>query len=177
MKKAILATKVGMTEIFDEDGVLIWNDYAHMGLTPLLRRYAELMAECDITLRFGLINARIVSVMEALNDTMKESAKEFYKKVESGEEIGVCVGRAAFKGGGVVYTVVGQKIDERKTVGKEHKGLVDIGLLKGACKSSVERRELFCVVTCVFSVKLCVFGVFFAENLGKRVGSGYRVSQ
>ena len=78
----------------NDDGVLIWNDYAHMGLTPLLRRYAELMAECDITLRFGLINARIVSVMEALNDTMKQSAIEFYKKIESGEEIGVCVGKS-----------------------------------------------------------------------------------
>ena len=77
----------------NEDGVLVWNDYAHMGLTPMIRRYAELMAECDITLRFGLINARIVSVIEALNDTMKDSAKSFFEKVEKGEEIGICVGK------------------------------------------------------------------------------------
>lgn len=78
----------------NDEGVLIWNDYAHMGLTPMIRRYAELMAECDITLRFGLINARIVSVMEALNDTMKTSAETFYKEIEDGKKIGVCVGKS-----------------------------------------------------------------------------------
>lgn len=78
----------------NKEGVVIWNDYAHMGLTPLILRYAELMAECDITLRFGLINARIVSVMEALNDTMKESINNFYNDVEKGEKIGVAVGKS-----------------------------------------------------------------------------------
>lgn len=77
----------------DKEGVIIWNDYAHMGLTPMIRRFAELMAECDITLRFGLINARLVAVMEALNDTMKVSYEEFYKQIEKGEKIGVVVGK------------------------------------------------------------------------------------
>lgn len=80
----------------NEDGVLMWNDYSHMGLSLMLRRYAELMAECDITLRFGLINARIVSVMHATNDTTKESAEQFLTDVEDGQKLGVILGDSLF---------------------------------------------------------------------------------
>lgn len=76
----------------DEKGVLMWNDYAHMGLALMIRRYAELMAECDITLRFGLINARLVSILYASNDTTKASAEAFIKDVEKGEKLGVIMG-------------------------------------------------------------------------------------
>ena len=76
----------------DKEGVLMWNDYSHLGLTLLLRRYAELMAECDITLRFGLINARIVSVLHATNDTAKASAQLFLDDVKEGRKLGVVMG-------------------------------------------------------------------------------------
>ena len=76
----------------NEEGVLMWNDYSHMGLTLMIRRYAELMAECDITLRFGLINDRLVSILYANNDNSKESAQEFMKDVEDGSKLGVILG-------------------------------------------------------------------------------------
>lgn len=76
----------------DEKGVLMWNDYAHMGLSLMIRRYAELMAECDITLRFGLINARLVSILYASNDTAKESAQLFLDDVKDGKKLGVIMG-------------------------------------------------------------------------------------
>ena len=76
----------------NEEGVLMWNDYAHMGMYLMIRRYAELMAECDITLRFGLINDRLVSILYATNDTVEESAKQLLKDVEDGEKLGVILG-------------------------------------------------------------------------------------
>ena len=76
----------------NEEGVLMWNDYSHMGLYLMIRRYAELMAECDITLRFGLINARLVSVFYANNDNVKDSAEEFISDIEEGEKLGVILG-------------------------------------------------------------------------------------
>ena len=76
----------------NEEGVLMWNDYAHMGMYLMIRRYAELMAECDITLRFGLINDRLVSILYATNDTAKSSAENFIKDVENGEKLGVILG-------------------------------------------------------------------------------------
>ena len=76
----------------NEEGVLMWNDYSHMGLSLMIRRYAELMAECDITLRFGLINDRLVSILYANNDNSKDSAEEFMKDVEDGNKLGVILG-------------------------------------------------------------------------------------
>ena len=78
----------------NEEGVLMWNDYSHMGLNLMIRRYAELMAECDITLRFGLVNARLVSILYATNDNVKETAEEFLKDVEDGAKLGVVMGDA-----------------------------------------------------------------------------------
>lgn len=76
----------------NEEGVLMWNDYSHMGLSLMIRRYAELMAECDITLRFGLINDRLVSILYANNDNSKDSAELFMKDVEDGSKLGVILG-------------------------------------------------------------------------------------
>ena len=78
----------------DKDGVLMWNDLSHIGLYPMLRRYAEFMAECDITLRFGLINSRIMSVLEAINDKQKENVELFLKDIEDGKKLGVIVGKS-----------------------------------------------------------------------------------
>ena len=77
----------------NEDGVLMWNDLSHMGLYPIIRRYAEFMAECDITLRFGLINARIVAILEAINDKQKKEAELYLKDVVEGKKLGVIVGK------------------------------------------------------------------------------------
>lgn len=77
----------------NEEGVLMWNDYVHRNvLYFMLRRYAELMTECDITLRFGLINDRILSVFFASNDTLKAGIETFMKDVENGEKLGAIVG-------------------------------------------------------------------------------------
>ena len=76
----------------NEEGVLMWNDYSHMGLNLMIRRYAELMAECDITLRFGLVNDRLVSILYATNDNAKQSAEDFLKDVEDGAKLGVIMG-------------------------------------------------------------------------------------
>lgn len=78
----------------DEEGVLMWNDYAHLGMSLMLRRYAELMAECDITLRFGLINARLVAILTAMNDSAKDSAEALLNDVEEGRKLGVIMGES-----------------------------------------------------------------------------------
>ena len=86
----------------NKEGVLMWNDYAHMGLSLMLRRYAELMAECDITLRFGLINARLVAILTAMNDTAKTSAEALLDDVEKGEKLGVVMGEGILDDNGDV---------------------------------------------------------------------------
>lgn len=86
----------------NKEGVLMWNDWSHMGLYPVLRRYAEFMAECDITLRFGLINARLVAIIEALNDKQKEEVELLLEQVVKGEKLGVIAGKSFFDDDGTL---------------------------------------------------------------------------
>ena len=105
----------------NEEGVLMWNDLAHMGLYPVIRRFAEFMAECDITLRFGLINHRIVSILEAINDKQKKEAELYLKDVEDGKKLGVLVGKSFESDDGSM------KVNEyRKATGQDIKDVIEL---------------------------------------------------
>lgn len=105
----------------NEEGVLMWNDLAHMGLYPIIRRYAEFMAECDITLRFGLINHRIVSILEAVDDKQKKEAELFIDDIVKGRKIGVIVGKGFEADDGSL------KVNEyRKATGQDIKDVIEL---------------------------------------------------
>lgn len=105
----------------NEEGVLMWNDLAHMGLYPIIRRYAEFMAECDITLRFGLINHRIVSILEAVDDKQKKEAELFIEDIVKGRKIGVIVGKGFEADDGNL------KVNEyRKATGQDIKDVIEL---------------------------------------------------
>ena len=68
-----------------EDCVVIPNDAMYMGLMPLFRRYATQLVENDITMFVADINSRIASLLTGNTDRDIASAKEYIKKVHSGE--------------------------------------------------------------------------------------------
>lgn len=105
----------------NEEGVLMWNDYAHMGLSLMIRRYAELMAECDITLRFGLINSRLVSILTAMNDTAKASAEALLEDIEEGRKLGVITGESLLDENGDVKVY-----DYRKAQANDIKDVMEL---------------------------------------------------
>ena len=74
------------------------NDSLYQGLMPLFNKYASLLAETDISLRFASINARIPEIVFADNDSVKESAKEYFAKIEAGEELGIIGSKPFFEG-------------------------------------------------------------------------------
>lgn len=82
----------------DKDCVLIRNDMMMCGNLPRDYRYATLIAECDISLKFGCITKRIVKLISADNDVTKTDAEQFLKDVESGEKLGVIGHNAFFDG-------------------------------------------------------------------------------
>lgn len=67
------------------DGVLIWNDSAHLGLLPMFERYASMIAEVDISLRVACVNSRIPAFFKAQDDNTKDSIKLMLEKIEQGE--------------------------------------------------------------------------------------------
>lgn len=80
----------------DGDCVVIYNDAMHMGLVDLHEMYAQLLAENIISIRYGTVNARVLALMVADNDSTKESADDFFDKIEKGEDVGVVAGTPFF---------------------------------------------------------------------------------
>jgi len=81
-----------------KDCVVILNDCLYTGLMPLMEKYAALIAECDITLRFGVINARVRKLISADNDSTVQSAKGFIQDIIDGKNIGVIATPTFFEG-------------------------------------------------------------------------------
>lgn len=84
--------KLSKTYDIDKDCVIFKNDSMYQGLVPLARKYATLLAETDISLKYGAINSRILSMVYASDDKTKESAEKVLKDVEDGEKLGVIGG-------------------------------------------------------------------------------------
>lgn len=70
----------------NEDCVIIPNDSTYMGMLPMFRYYATLDVETDISFNRMLINMRKINVFSAMSDRTSESAKEYIKKIENGDD-------------------------------------------------------------------------------------------
>ena len=88
-----LGDNTGKTEVTKDgkrvNAVVIWNDESHVGLYPLFLKNAELLSECEITLKYILVNHRINNVLTADDDNTKDSIEEMYKTVERGDGFAV----------------------------------------------------------------------------------------
>lgn len=73
----------------DKNCVVILNDSMYMGLYGLIDFNARLLAECDISFKFGAINSRIPTILATSSDNTKKSGDLLFKKVEDGENIGL----------------------------------------------------------------------------------------
>ena len=75
----------------DGNAVLSWNDSMHIGLFSLNNRYASLLAETDLTLKYQLINMRFNNVLTADDDSTKDSLVKMYQDVSDGTGFGIVV--------------------------------------------------------------------------------------
>lgn len=82
----------------DKDCVVMLNDSLYEGLMPLISKYAELLAECDISMRIAAVNSRIPSFVQADNDVTRESAKKFISDMTEGAENGIIASSKFFEG-------------------------------------------------------------------------------
>lgn len=71
--------------VIDKDCVVIKNDLFYNGLSVLNRKYAELLTECDITIRKCLLNVRVDNVVTSQDDSNDESINQFFDAVEKGD--------------------------------------------------------------------------------------------
>lgn len=92
------ALKLSRTYTIDDDCVVMLNDNFYQGLMPLFSKYANLLIEAEISLKYAIINARVPALVQADNDNTYKSAVEFFKKVTEGKEYGVIASREFFDG-------------------------------------------------------------------------------
>ena len=76
-----------------KDCVVTFNDKLRYGLTPLFNKYSSLMAECDITFRFALVNARLPHLINADDDNTKDSADRVLQDIWDGKKLGVILSK------------------------------------------------------------------------------------
>lgn len=69
----------------DKECVIIPNDGTYSGLLPLLRKYATLLAENELSMRCAIINLRIKEIISAPDDRTKKSAEIYLEEVEDGK--------------------------------------------------------------------------------------------
>ena len=70
-----------------ETCALIRNDSFFQGLMPMMGKYAALLAEGDISIRYALLNSRLSKFLTARDDNTKESAKKVLKDIEDGTDL------------------------------------------------------------------------------------------
>lgn len=90
-----LAQSLNLT--IGKDCEIIKNDTYCIGLLPMHYRYAEQLAENDVSIRAAQINSRIRTVIAAGSDRERESAEEYLKQIEAGE-IGTIAENAFLEG-------------------------------------------------------------------------------
>lgn len=100
----------------DEDGVLIRNDSKMLGIMPILRKYAAILIESDITGRNCLVNMRMQKTISASDNKTYQSALKYLENVKAGK-LGV-IADTAF--------IDGLKISESTSNTSYYQGLIEI---------------------------------------------------
>ena len=70
----------------DSECILIKNDYLNQGLLSVYNKYCRLLIENDITMYQMNINKRINNIITASDDSTRESAELYIKKLEEGSQ-------------------------------------------------------------------------------------------
>lgn len=72
---------------------IIRNDSLSTGMMPLFSKYASMLAENDLTLKFAMINSRVPAYISCEDDATKAAAEKYLADIEKGK-IGVIAAKA-----------------------------------------------------------------------------------
>lgn len=92
----------------DEECVVTFNDKLRFGLLPMFSKYASLMSECDISIRFATVNARIPHLVNANDDNTKESVETVFQDIWDGTKFGVILNKRLLDKDGVFTSEFGK---------------------------------------------------------------------
>lgn len=109
--------KLSKEYTINEDCVVMRCDSSYSGLWVLFKKYAQLLAECDISLQYGAVNSRIPVLITVDNENDKDTANKLLTDLWSGKEYGILLNHS-FKNqvtgipyGGSTSTYISQLIE------------------------------------------------------------------
>lgn len=91
----------------NRDCIIIPNDSLYMGLIPLMTRYGSGLVEAELSLNIALINSRLVSLIEAMDDRSRDAAQKMLDDIHDGK-LGVIGSKTAWEDGNISATPYGQ---------------------------------------------------------------------
>ena len=92
-----------------KDCIVTFNDKLRYGLLPMFNRYAYLLAETDISIRYACINARIPYLINADDDNTKDSAEKVLKDIWDGNKFGVILNKKMLDKNGMFTSEFGAR--------------------------------------------------------------------
>ena len=92
-----------------KDCIVTFNDKLRYGLLPMFNRYAYLLAETDISIRYACINARIPYLINADDDNTKDSAEKVLKDIWDGNKFGVILSKKLLDKNGMFTSEFGAR--------------------------------------------------------------------
>lgn len=101
------ALKLTKTFRIGEDCVIIPNDSLYRGLLPLMNQYGTGLVEAELSLNIALINSRLISLIEAMDDRSKDAAQKMLDDIRAGK-LGVIGSKTAWEDGNISATPYGQ---------------------------------------------------------------------
>lgn len=101
------ALKLSRDFKINEDCVIVPNDSLYMGLLPLMNRYGTALVESELSLNVALINSRLVSLIEAMDDRSRDAAQKMLDDIRDGK-LGVIGSKTAWEDGNIAATPYGQ---------------------------------------------------------------------
>lgn len=99
--KAVVANpalRLNETYEIGKNCVIVRNDEFYQSLLPLFNKYATLLVEAELSLKYSIFNARIPAITQADNDNTKASAEAFFKKIVNGEDYSIVATKEFFEG-------------------------------------------------------------------------------
>lgn len=82
----------------DKDCVVMLNDHYYQGFMPTFTKYATLLVEGEISLKFALWQNRIPALIQADNESTLASAQDYIKNIVDGDKYGVISSKEFFDG-------------------------------------------------------------------------------
>ncbi len=76
-----------------KDCIVTFNNKLREPILPLFQKSAILLAECDISIQFATVNARIPYLIGANDDNTRDSVQEVINKIWDGTEFGIALNK------------------------------------------------------------------------------------